>query len=153
EDDGVETRTRFELEVGLNGRTTHVKIPASAFSSMTWATEQCGAEAVVFAGLALRDHTRVAVQVLSGNVRRRRVFSHTGWRQLESGWAYLHGGGAIGAVGTVPQGGGDSPRENPPYIEVVLPEPLSRYELPAPPSGSALVEALRASIRMLDVAP
>src|SRR2546422_5037702 len=25
EDDGVETRTRFELEVGLNGRTTHVR--------------------------------------------------------------------------------------------------------------------------------
>ena len=63
------------------------------------------------------------------------------------------GVGRLGRLGRFHKGGGDSPRENPPYIEVVLPEPLSRYELPAPPSGSALVEAVRASIRMLDVAP
>ena len=31
----------------------------------------------------------------------RTVYTHTGWRKLDGKWAYLHGGGAIGASGAV----------------------------------------------------
>ena len=38
-------------------------------------------------------------------------------------------------------------------IEVELPNALSRFELPAPPTGAKLKRAIRASLRLLDLAP
>src|SRR5262249_57409958 len=50
-------------------------------------------------------------------------------------------GGAVGAEGRV-EG-----------VEVDVTEPLTRYQLPAPPSGQALREAVQASLRVLNIAP
>jgi hypothetical protein len=77
--------------------------------------------------------------VLSKNAREHRVFAHTGWRQVDGTWVYLHGGGAIGPTGADP------------FFAVDLSE-LRHYELPAPPDGRALIAALRASLGILDVA-
>jgi hypothetical protein len=82
-----------------------------------------GARAIVYPGLGLRDHARAAMQVLSGEVPERHVYSHTGWRQLPDGWAYLHGRGAIGADGSVAG------------VEVALPDALAGVALPDPPIG------------------
>ncbi|HYR61397.1 MAG TPA: DUF3854 domain-containing protein [Actinomycetota bacterium] len=40
EDDGVETRRRFEVEARLNGWCRRFTIPADAFAAMGWATER-----------------------------------------------------------------------------------------------------------------
>jgi hypothetical protein len=69
------------------------------------------------------------------------VYGHTGWREVNGRWVYLHAGGGIGA---------DGPVEG---IEVQLPQQLARFAVPQPPSGDQLVCAVRASLKALDVAP
>ena len=141
EDDGAQVRRRFEVEARLNGWCKRFTVGAEAFGGMGWVTEQLGARAIVYPGFGLRDHARVAMQVLSGEVAERHIYAHTGWRELATGWAYLHGGGAIGDAGPVSG------------VEVGLPDPLSGIVLPDPPSKDDLAAAVRASIRMLEVAP
>jgi hypothetical protein len=141
DDDGAEIRRRFEMEARLNGWCRRFTVTADAFAGLGWVTEQLGARAIVYPGLGLRDHARAAMQVLSGEVPERHVYSHTGWRQLPDGWAYLHGGGAIGVDGPVMG------------VEVALPDALAGVALPDPPSSGELLAAIRASLRILDVAP
>lgn len=144
EDDGVETRSVIELEAKLNGRPATFSVPASQFSSMRWALENLGTGAVVFPGCT--DHARCAIQMLSKNARRSRIFTHTGWRRLKHAdgsqeWIYFHAGGVIGQKGQLSN------------ISVKLSSDLSAFKLPEPPQGEDLIKAIRASLRILDVAP
>jgi hypothetical protein len=141
DDDGAEVRRRFEMEAHLNGRCKRFTVTADAFATMAWVPEHLGARAIVYPGFGLRDRARAAMQTLSGEVPERHIYSHTGWRELAQGWVYLHGGGAIGAGGAVPG------------VEVGLPDALSGMVLPDPPVGEDLTAAIRASLRVADVAP
>jgi hypothetical protein len=141
EDDGAEVRRRFEIEAQLHGQTVRFTIPVADFPGMQWATAQLGARALVFPGFGLRDHARTAVQMLSGAIVERRVYGHTGWREHRGAWVYLHAAGAVGADGAV-EG-----------VEVSLSGTLTRFELPAPPTGATLIEAIRANLALFDVAP
>lgn len=140
-DDGAEVVRRFELEASLGGRAHRFTVPAERFAGMTWVTEHLGAEALLYPGMTLRDHARAAIQLLSGRVPARRVYTHTGWRKLGDHWAYLHAGGALGAQGALRD------------VETALPDALARFVLPDPPGGDALREAVRASLGLLDLAP
>jgi hypothetical protein len=142
EDDGAEQRRLFEIEGALGARTARFGLAASAFNAMNWATDYLGANAVTYAGMGLRDHAKVAIQLLSGDVPERTVYAHSGWREIGGAWVYLHGGGAIGPFGPVGEG-----------VETHLEGALSRYVLPDPPTGVELQTAVRASLRLLDVAP
>jgi hypothetical protein len=102
--------------------------------------EHLGAGAALWPGFGTKDHARAAIQFLSGDPPERRVYAHLGWRKIGGIWCYLHGGGAIGPVGPV--------EEN----EVSLPPELQRYQLPEPPTGTALAESIRASLDLLEVA-
>jgi hypothetical protein len=142
EDDGSsELRRLFEVEATLKGRTIQLSVPAEKFVSMNWPTEQLGAGAIIYPGFGTKDHARTAIQLLSGDIPERRVYVHTGWRQIEQEWCYLHAGGALGAQGALP------------YIEVRLPDLLARYALPLPADDDALRAAIRASLGLLAVAP
>ena len=141
EDDGVEIRRRFEIQSRLSDIQRRFTVGAEAFASMGWVMEHLGARALVYPGFGLRDHARAAMQLLSADVPEHQVFAHTGWRNLDGVWVYLHGAGALGASGPVSG------------VKVALPETLSGFELPEPPSPDALVQAVRASLRMIDVAP
>src|SRR5262249_20427275 len=99
-----------------------------------------GTRAVVLAGASTADHVRVALQLLSGEVPRRTIFSHTGWREINGSWLYLNGGQAVGTVGTVAG------------IEVALPDALANSVLPEPPEGEELATAVRVSLALLDLA-
>src|SRR5262249_19137684 len=88
-----------------------------------------------------KPHLRAAIQLLSPEVRCEKVFEHTGWRVLGGENIYLHAGGAIGKDGVVVG------------VHVDLPEQLSPYRLPPPPSGDALRKAVRARLRLLEAAP
>ena len=140
-DDGAETERRLEVEANLRGRVTRCSITAQELSGMGWPLEHLGAGAVVYAGMGTRDHARAAIQLLSGEMTVRRVYVHTGWREIDGQWLYLHAGGAIGSAGV---------NES---ISVELPEGLSRFRLPSPPRGERLREAVRASLDILDLAP
>lgn len=140
EDDGAEERRSFEIEATLRQRIQRFRIPAAQFPGMSWATEHLGAGATCYPGIGTKDHARFAIQLCSGELPTRRVYAHTGWRQTEGGWVFLHGGGAIGADGYLDA------------VETQLGGALSRFVLPAPPSGDALVTAIQASLRLLDLA-
>jgi hypothetical protein len=142
-DDGAEQSVTLAVEGALADGTSlpRVEVPADEFPYMRWPVARWGTRAVVLAGLGTADHLRVALQLLSGDVPRRIVYAHTGWREINGRWFYLHAGGAIG---------GDGPAAE---IAVCLPDALAAYALPCPPTGPTLVAAVRASLRILDLAP
>ena len=141
EDDGAEVRRAFELEAKLGGRTHRFEVPAARFAGMRWATEELGATAIVSPGMGTADHARAAIQSLSGKVPRRRLYAHTGWREVDGRWLYLHAGGAIGADGLVKG------------VETSLGGNLGLYELPDPPEGEELMRCVQASLGLLELAP
>jgi hypothetical protein len=141
EDDGAERRRYFEIAASVNGRRAVFSVPSLQFAGMGWATEHLGAGAIVYPGFGIKDHARAAVQMLSGEVPTRHVYSHTGWRKLGDRWLYLHAGGAIGQDGQV----GD--------IHVELTGSLEGRTLPEPPEVEQLIEAIRASLKLWELAP
>lgn len=140
EDDGVETRLTYEIEGSVNGRTVIFTVPAAQFGGMNWPAECLGANAVVSPGNSSKDRARHAIQVLSGHVPERRVYTHIGWRHVDGRWLYLHAGGALDGNGIVDD------------IDVALPQALAGFALPAPAAGQRLKTALEASLRILDLA-
>ena len=140
QDDGVETARALEIDTTINGRTQTFVVPANQFASMNWVLEHLGAEAVVQPGQGSKDRARAAIQILSGRVRQRAVFTHTGWREVRGQTVFMHGGGALGPGG--PVGG----------IEVSLPEQLSNFQFPDV-GDLDLPEAVNASLAIRKVAP
>lgn len=144
EDDGADTDRYFVLEGRLHDGSLlpRVKVPAGRFAVMSWVSESWGFGPSVAAGIGARDHLRAAIEAYSGSsVMRHQVFKHTGWREVDGQWVYLHGGGAIGSEGPLTR------------VEVALSGPLAGYVLPEPPTGVDLSSAIKASLQMLEVAP
>jgi hypothetical protein len=81
-----------------------------------------------------REAMKYAILALSEKITQHRiVYQHLGWTKLVSEWIYLHAGGAIGASGTIPGIGVDIGESD-----------LWKYKLPDPPTGEALIAAVRA---------
>jgi hypothetical protein len=140
EDDGAEEKHTFEIGARSGGRVRRFEVPASRFASMNWVAEHLGASAFVYPGFGYEKHAAVAIQALSGEITERRYFAHTGWRQIEGEWAFLHAGGAIGPMGPLTG------------IEVTMGDGrLGDLVLPEPPENTALVEAVQASLRLLNL--
>lgn len=141
EDDGVEERRTFVIEAEIHGTNRRVSVPADKFAGLTWVPEQLGASAIVESGHGIKEHTRAAIQHVSGEVPEHRSYAHLGWRQIDGQWHYLHAGGAIGPAGPVPG------------IDVGLRDRLAHFALPEPPQGESAQAAIRASLRVLELAP
>ena len=141
QDDGVETRRLMEVEGRLGNRVTRFAVSAEEFAGMNWPLKYLGSAAVVYPGWAAKDHTRAAIQLISGEAPERRVFTHTGWRKIDETWCYVHAGGAIGPEGSVAG------------VEVQLPEALAGFILPDPPPRRRLREVINASLRLLEIGP
>jgi Domain of unknown function (DUF927) len=138
-DDGAETRRLYKVIGEAGGKALPpAEVPAASFGTMNWVSDAWGLTARITAGQGAKDHAREAVELLSAGAPVRRMYAHTGWRELSGyGRAYLHAGGAIGAEG----------------VEVELEPGLERYILPNPDKGKDLLGAVRASIAFLRVAP
>jgi Bifunctional DNA primase/polymerase, N-terminal/Domain of unknown function (DUF927) len=136
-DDGAETNRAFVLQGTLaNGQMLpSVRVSAPKFGGMTWVTDQWGLSAIVNAGFSTHDQLREAIQRMSPSPRRRRVYTHTGWRKIDGAWVFFTAGGAVGSDG----------------FEVDIGTELSKYSLPRTPQNPR--EAMQASLRLLDVAP
>lgn len=146
-DDGAERARYFELAARTNGRVARFTIPADQFPSVgRWSVEHLGMRAIVYPGAGAQEHTRVAIQMLSEAVGEQVVYAHTGWRQVDGEWLYLHAGGAIGRVLT----GDDLTKLT--SVQTDLEGELRHYRLPPPPAGDDLRAAVRASLALLDVA-
>ncbi|MBA4190913.1 MAG: hypothetical protein C0467_23235 [Planctomycetaceae bacterium] len=139
-DDGAETTTNFSIVGSLQGgrQLPEIEVRADEYDKMEWVTPGWGAQAIVYAVRSARNHLRVAIQYLSGRIHRRTAYAHTGWRQVEGRWVYLHGGGAIGGSGAVAK------------VEVKLPDSLGRMVLPESPILAEQDRDIRSSLRLLD---
>jgi hypothetical protein len=138
-DDGVETKREFEIECELTGRRFDFTIPASSLAPMDWPIEKMGSHAITFP--TQKDYARTAIQWFSMSAEERRIYTHSGWREVDGQWVFLHAGGAIGASGQFPD------------VHVRMPGALARYELILPSTPEALVASVRSSLRLIEILP
>jgi len=118
-DDGAEVKQHYEMRAQCGKRHGSCSVPVEKFAQMQWVGECLGSQGIIAAGTAIKDHLRAAIQELSlGTTVERRVYRHTGWREIDGRWIYLHGDGAIGADGPVDG------------IDVELPPQLEPFRLP-----------------------
>ena len=138
-DDGVEASREFEIESEMFGRKTRFTVPASELAAMNWPIERLGAAAIVFTNQ--RGYAQTAIQSLSLTATEKCIFTHTGWRNVDGRWIYLHGGGGIDGSGGVSD------------LEVRLPGAVDRYQLRVATDRDALRSAVTSSLRLLELAP
>ncbi len=122
EDSGEGETTRvFEIKATLfDGQTATERISAGKYTKLDWHFEILGAKATLYPGRS--GHLLPAISEVS-KPDTRRVYVHTGWREIKGEWLYLHAGGGIGASGNNP-------------IEVRLDPPLQPVLLPDPPTAT-----------------
>lgn len=73
-------------------------VPVTQFPAMGWVSEKWDIAANIAPGNTIKDKLRfVIAEVGRMTVERRTEYTHTGWRKIAGQWAYLHGGGAVGA--------------------------------------------------------
>ncbi len=140
-DDGVETSHVFTLEAELHGRRCRFDVPSGKFAALSWVTESLGARAIVYPGFSAKDHTRVAIQMLSDDIVTQAVYTHLGWRKVADRYVYLHAGGAIAPETPIAPG-----------IEVDPGPELARFRFPSPPRDKRAIAAVSTSLRMLELA-
>ncbi len=142
-DDGVMTTGELVIEgVHESGAPfPPARITLTQFNTMNWPLSVWGTRAVVAAGMSAKDRLREAILRFSPATVRRTEYAFTGWCKIGGAWCYLHAGGAIGAAGAMDG------------ITVALSPALRRIALPAPPDPATVIDAVRASLAILDIAP
>lgn len=138
-DDDAEPQREFVVEVDLAGDRFTLQIPVAEFARMGWVLTRLGPQAIVYPGQ--QQHARAAIQRLSTEIRKERIFTHIGWRRHDSEWIYLQGGGALDAQGIC----GD--------VQVQLPPNVDRYRVQPTADAEGRIRAIRASLRFLSLAP
>ena len=137
-DDGTDQELFMTMAGRLDSGTNlkAVQIPSSKVNNLDWITANWGYAPIIRSGPGSKDNVREVLQRVSlgRGLNRRVIFSHTGWRQIEGEWRFLTPGGAVGHEG----------------VDVKLLTPYSKYWLPVTPEN--VVDAIRASLRMMDVA-
>jgi hypothetical protein len=141
-DDGAEQTLMWTLRVATtDGRAGEIEIlPDQLGKPQQWAAKAAGVSALVMPGLSVADHLRVAVQSRSGDVHRRIIYAHTGWRRIGDGWAYLTSSGALGAEGLDTS------------VAVDL-GPLEGFRLPDVPGVRDVRDAVRKALSLMEIAP
>jgi hypothetical protein len=147
-DDGAEITTLIKIRVTRpGGQSVEVEVPAERLpQARRWAAQAVGAHAVITPMSRDEAHVATAAQYLGdGQWTSVTTYAHTGWRSdIDGTWRFLTASGALGADGLDTS------------VSVDLgTEALNLYALPDPDEAAAeaLVEAVRASVALLDVAP
>ncbi|HEX4612166.1 MAG TPA: DUF3854 domain-containing protein, partial [Urbifossiella sp.] len=137
-DDGAEQAREFAVTAERPGRPgVTAGVPVERFGALDWVVERFGPGYVIQAGSGKRDHLRAAVQELSGDdIPVATIYTHTGWREVDGRWHYLHADGAVGPAAAA--------------VRVRLDGAAAGFRLPPPPTGDPLRAAVRASLGVLD---
>lgn len=142
-DDGVSKSIIFKISALLSGgaHLPDVEVPAEEFRGMHWVTAHYGVGAIIQPGQNIQDLLRTGIQSLSTDYVKRNVYAHTGWRKINDQWLFLIANGALGANGLIED------------IEVALDGKLQYYAFPKALLDYPPVEAVTASLEILDLAP
>ena len=135
-DDGIAAVKQMEIRgwTAAGKELPRALVPVTQFPGMTWISEKWDIAANMAPGNTVKDKLRYAIAEAGRMVVERKTqYTHTGWRKIGDKWAYLHGGGAIGAdrINTALEGG------------------LARYRLEG--GGHSFEEGFRASRNLLTV--
>jgi len=137
-DDGLSTEKYFKI-VGkdyFGKQLPEVEVPCADFESMSWVVENWDVRANISADRSAKNRIREALINFSYNAKRRYIYAHAGWREIEGKRTFLTAGGALGM----------------PEISVELDEDLADYRLPQPlEDRAAVLDALNASLDFLKI--
>jgi hypothetical protein len=134
-DDGCEVKLQYRIKGTLDDGTVLPIATVDAtdyLDPLKWIARAWGATAIVKCGK--HHELREAIQQLS-KPKQYRVYTHTGWREINGKLVYLYQGGAVGASG----------------VSVQLDPPLDRAQLPE--KVEEPTEAIRCSLKLLDCGP
>lgn len=137
EDDGQETQRYFTLTGKMADGTPlpQAEVKAADFGKMGWVLDTWGARTLITAGTSSKEHLRAAIQTMSTEIESRHEYAHLGWRDIEGQAVYLTANGAVGRDG----------------VAVRLPTILTAYRLPNQVNGDGLADAIRASLRYMQI--
>ena len=130
---------------GLNNEgiaLRELEVPASEYPGMRWVS-QWGKDAYINAGPGRQDHVRVAILSLSQEAPTTTIYHQTGWVQGPSGWVFATHGASIGRNGA----------EKNVNVDLTQYDRLQDYDLPTPPNIEDAHTAIRASLKLLELAP
>ena len=144
QDDGMNTPTVLYTVAGQldNGEALEpIQIKAGDFDRMNWLSRHWGARPIVYTSPGRTWLLRRAIQEHSrASLVRERVYTFTGWTQVDGKAVYLTTSGALGAEGLNPDVRVDLGINN-----------MRHYALPAPPADPR--PAIEASLDFLALAP
>ncbi len=146
-DDGLnfpETVYTVAGELATGERLPPVTVPGQDFPDLKWIPRFWGVRPILFVSRG-KAHlvARAAQEVSLDNLVQERVFTYTGWREVDEEWGYLCGAGHLTANGLNKNIKVDLGTNN-----------LQHYTLAAPPKNpKALQQAVRASLDFLKVGP
>jgi hypothetical protein len=138
-DDGEVQQRHFGIEAELKGKKIAFSMSASEFSRMGWVLNRLGPQAIVYP--VKQQHARAAIQWLSRDIPKERIFAHLGWTKHDDKWVYLHAGGAVGTDGFAAG------------LQVQVPAALQYYRVTPLQDPGGVVRAVRGSLRFLSLAP
>ena len=134
-------RSKKEIYVKATGynvsqKLPEVMLPLEEFERMNWPSCEWGFSAITEVQSNVAGHIRRVAQAL-GNAyaQSSTVYTHMGWQRIGDSWCYLHSGGVIGNEAA----------------QVELSHDVVGYTLPD--HADSYQEAVRASLRLKDVAP
>ena len=174
---GSEISRELEIAASVKGQESLIMVPAEEFERTNWTIPRLGADAITYSGIRAKDDVRVAIQLLSPNIRKLVGIQRTGWHCVNGKHFYVHSGGVIcgtnlkeadSAIEDRPilnpnqpeslelaEGQGTIPTtiEDSLGIRLRIPSSLKRYSFPSPSSESQLVADLNDSMQLLELAP
>ena len=120
-----------------------IDVPAVEFAKMEWIHRYWGARPILYLPRGKYYLVMRAMQENSlDDMERERVFTHTGWTEIDGKRGFLSAGGMIAADGYDDSIRVDLGSNN-----------LRHYNLPEPPTGKDLDKAVKASLAFLDLGP
>ena len=144
-DDGLnQPQVRFTLEgqLGSGEKLNSIEVDSEEFASLNWLNKLWGARPILYIPYGKRHLFLRAVQEVSlEKMKRERVYTHTGWAEIDGERSFLTANGCISSKGFNKD------------VRVELDDNLRHYALPEPPQGKERYEAIRASLGFLDLAP
>ena len=144
-DDGLnQAQARFVIDGTLNNeeKLPAIEVDAEEFAALNWLDRYWGARPTLYLPFGQRYIFLRAVKEISlEKMKRERVFTYTGWTEVDGERSFLTANGRISAQGFDEK------------VRVDLDDNLSRYALPKPPLDKERYEAIRESVNFLTLAP
>lgn len=97
-DNGIERDRVFQLKAVCEGREMSSEyIAAKDFGSMNFIPQTWGMSLRPAVGQNTMAYYRDSISAQARQVKQEYIYTHTGWREMNGKWAFLHAAGAIGA--------------------------------------------------------